>query len=694
VLRARRMSRAVGFAATMSVVAVGVGTVAEAAASPSAVLAQAVSAVPGSGTPQISNGSVLAMAQVGGTLVAGGTFTQAQNYAKTTTYTRNHIIAFDAVSGAVNPAFAPNLNGEVDGLLAGPVAGTVYVAGKFTTDNGATVPGLVLLRVSDGSRVTTFAPAAMNKGVTTARLANGQLIIGGRFTKVGTVARGGLASLDPTTGALTGYLTAGVSGHHNYGHLSAAELAARPPWPIDPTPAKGDPGILQLAINAQGTRMVVIGDFDTAGGQPRDQIAAYTLSPTSGALNLSWATQRYSDACFWWSFDAYTHDVDFAPDGNSFEVATEGGKELLAPENTTLCDTVAKWDATAQGTALQPIWVQASGSDSFFGVADTGSVVYAVGHPRFGNNPNGSDFAGGGAVARPSLMALDPVNGMPLKWNPGREPRGHGMLSVLATPAGLWLGYDNNFMGNHAYTRGRIAFLPLAGGYVPASSSTPTLPAHVVLAAPAAAPGKALVSRTFNGTTPGADLTVTSPIDFSTVHGAVLIGGTLFYGKSDKMLYSRTFNGTAYGPEQQVNPYSDPLWDNVVDAGRGTNNATLKGAQPDFYAQLPTVSAMAFSSDTHRLYYTLAGDSNLYYRAFSPDSGVIYPIATAISGVSMAHTTGLVINGSSLWFADGSTGNLSRVGLGPSGYTGSPSVVNGPSTGGPSWAAGTLFTAP
>ena len=168
----------------------------------------------------------------------------------------------------------------------------------------------------------------MTKGVTTARLANGQLIIGGRFTKVGTVARGGLASLDPTTGALTNYLTAGVSGHHNYGHLSAAELAARPPWPIDPTPAKGDPGILQLAINPQGTRMVVIGDFDTAGGLARDQIAVYGLTPTGGAVDPSWATQRYGDACFWWSFDAYTHDVDFAPDGNSFEVAAEGGREL------------------------------------------------------------------------------------------------------------------------------------------------------------------------------------------------------------------------------------------------------------------------------------------------------------------------------------------------------------------------------
>ena len=135
--RTRRVSGVLGCAVALSLVAAGLGAVAEAATSPSAVLAQAVSAVPGTGTPQISNGMVLAMAQVGGTMVAGGTFTSAQNYTQTTTYTRNHIIAFDAVSGAVNTGFAPNLNGEVDGLLAGPVAGTVYVAGKFTTYNGA-----------------------------------------------------------------------------------------------------------------------------------------------------------------------------------------------------------------------------------------------------------------------------------------------------------------------------------------------------------------------------------------------------------------------------------------------------------------------------------------------------------------------------------------------------------------------------
>ena len=130
-----------------------------AAGGPTTPQNQLVSAIPATGTPAVVDGEVLTFAQVGTTMVAGGTFTQVQNYAATTTYTRQHIVAFDATSGAINTAFAPNLNGEVDALLAGPVAGTVYVGGQFTTDNGVAVPNLLLLNVSDGSGSPASYPA-------------------------------------------------------------------------------------------------------------------------------------------------------------------------------------------------------------------------------------------------------------------------------------------------------------------------------------------------------------------------------------------------------------------------------------------------------------------------------------------------------------------------------------------------------
>ncbi|MFL6100291.1 MAG: hypothetical protein ACJ71T_10090 [Actinomycetales bacterium] len=678
--------------ASAALIAAGLsGGSAVAASGPSSAHTQLVSSVPSAVTPQFTDGVVLALAQVGNTVVAGGSFTSMTAASGGATLTRNRIAAFDATTGAISTTFAPNLNGNVEALLPGPVAGTVYVAGDFTTIGGTTVPQLALLRVSDGSRVTTFAPAAIKGGVLTMALSRGQLFIGGGFTKIGTATRGGLASLDPTTGAVTAFVTTGVSGHHNYGNVSDAELQALPPFPgWTPTVAKGRTSVQRLAVNPQGTRMIVIGNFDKVGGVPHDQAAMFNVSPSAATLDPNWATMAFHEACFWFVFDGYMRDVDFSPDGNFFDIATAGGHDLLLPEAAVRCDTVTRWAANGSGSDVQPLWVASSGSDSFFGVADTGVAVYGVGHPRWMNNPLASDMAGPGAVARPSLVALDPVNGMPLAWNPGREPRGDGVMAVLATNTGLWLGYDTKFMGNREYTRQRLAFLPLAGGYTPASVTTATLPATLYLGS-----GPSLQSRGFDGTTAGSATSRTSPMDWTTVRGAVLIGSQLFYGKSDQMLYARTFDGTSFGAERTVNPYSDPKWDNVVDAGRGTNGTiTLKGVQPDFYAQLPNVTSMAFSSSTERLYYTLAGDPTLYWRAFSPDSGVLYPIAQTVAGVSMADTTGMFISGSTLWFASGSTGALSSVGLTAGGFNGSPAAVSGPSIDGVNWSGATLFAGP
>lgn len=647
--------------------------------------------MPATGTPAVVDGEVLTFAQVGTTMVAGGTFTQVQNTALTTTYARSKIVAFDATTGAISTAFAPTLNGEVDALLAGPVAGTVYVGGQFTTLNGATVPNFVLLKVSNGSRVTTFAPGAITKGVMTARMLGSQLIIGGNFTSIGAVARKGLASLDPGTGAVTPYLTVPVSGHHNYGHVSAAELAALP-FPGLKV-AKGNPGVARIAINPQGTRLVAIGNFDTVGGLARDQIAMIDLGTTGASIDAGWKTNRFSDACFWFTFDSWMRDVDFSPDGSYFAVATAGGHDFLLPEAATTCDTITRWNTDATGQDLQPAWMASSGSDSFFSVAITGTTVYGAGHPRWMNNPLASDNKGGGAVARPGIVALDPVNGIPLRWNPGREPRGHGTQGMLATSTGLWIGSDTDYIGNKQYKRQKIAFFPLAGGAAPASNAIAALPADIYLGAPVTGPASGLVYLTYNGAAAGPATPVSSPLDWSTVRGCTLVGGTLFYTRTtDAMLYSRTFDGTSFGPEIAVNPYSDPVWNNVVDAGRGFNGPlTLEGVQPDWYAQLPTVTSMAYDPTTGRMYYTLSGDPALYYRAFSPDSGIIYPVAASYTGVSMAQTSGMFVSGSHLYFATGSTGILSVVGLDANGFTGPPSDVSGPAIDGVSWASNALF---
>jgi hypothetical protein len=95
------------------------------------------------------------------------------------------------------------------------------------------------------------------------------------------------------------------------------------------------------------------------------------------------------------------------------------------------------------------------------------------------NNSLGADRAQAGAMPRASLAALDPVNGMPLAWNPGRHPRGYGVDELYLTPDGLWIGHDQTHVGNFQYRRERIAFFPLAGGVPAHSTATASLPGNV-----------------------------------------------------------------------------------------------------------------------------------------------------------------------------------------------------------------------
>ena len=203
------------------------------------------------------------------------------------------------------------------------------------------------------------------------------------------------------------------------------------------------------------------------------------LTGSSAVVQSDWNTTRYQPLCFSNAFDSDVRAVRFAPDGSWFVITATGGHN-----GGTLCDTASRFETNATGSDIQPTWVEDAGGDTVWGLAITDTVVYVGGHQRWLNNSQGSDFAGEGAVPRPGLAALDPTNGLPLAWNPGRNPRGAGAYALYAGSGGLWVGSDTAWIGNMKYNRPRIAFFPLAGGYALPSVATPALPASVFMSGP------------------------------------------------------------------------------------------------------------------------------------------------------------------------------------------------------------------
>ncbi|MEU8188459.1 malectin domain-containing carbohydrate-binding protein [Micromonospora carbonacea] len=418
-----------------------------------------VSAVPSTASPDIVDGTVFAIHDAGTKIIAAGSFTTVQNRNSDVDITRNYVLAFDKATGAVDTAFVPVVDNEVSAVAAGPTAGTVYLAGKFNTVNGVTRRKVALVNVATGATVTSFAGPAFNGLVDDVALVGNRLLVGGIFTTAGNAnPRGGLASLNATTGALDSYLTTTLTENHNYDGVSGAKAGV---------------GAEKLALSPDGTQLVVIGNFRKADGVLHDQIVRLDLGATAATV-ADWNTSRYTPRCSWKSFDSYMRDVSFAPDGSYFVVVTTGGQY-----SGSLCDTAARWEAGATGDAQQPTWVNYSGGDTFLSVGVSEQAVYVGGHLRWLNNTFGGDSAQAGAIGRASIAALDPRNGLPLSWNPGRHPRGYGVAEMLVTPQGLWLGSDQSWIGNFQYRRERIAFFPLAGGKAPHSTATADLPGAV-----------------------------------------------------------------------------------------------------------------------------------------------------------------------------------------------------------------------
>jgi len=617
--RSKVLTGGVAALATLGVLAAP--TVAHAQADAS--LPVVVSPVPVSWTPHILDGAVNAIAVVGSTTVVGGTFTQVQPAAGGAIVVHPYIAAFDSTTGALIPGFAPTLDGEVKSLDV--VGSTVVVGGAFAHVNGVANKGITRLNVTDGTAVAGFAAKLGASGKVNSVAVRGNLLyVGGGFSNINGVARNGLAVLDATTGAV-GPLNLPV------GSSRSTDVTA---------------SVTRVVVSPDGTTLIVGGNFQTIGGQSRNQLALVNLTTSTVS---SWATSSLVPIC---APTDYTdiNDIGYSPDGRYFVIATTGG-----PHPGTLCDTATRWESGRLGAGQLPTWIASTGGDSLTSIAATGSAVYVGGHQRWLNNSGGSNSAGPGAVSRVGIGGLDPVSGVPLEWNPSLT-RFQGVGDLLATPTGLWVGYDADQIGG--LTRPRIAFLPTAGGQTILGSAANELPGQLIVARP----NGSLSSRVYSGSVFGTASAVPHPgsVPWGSVVGAFSAAGRVFYGTSDGKLWAAPFDGTTVGA--------------AVDTGSWFSFAGVLG----------------MTYDNGRLYF-VTPDGALHYRLFSQSNALVGSQDFIAAATGFAGTSAPFVGGTSLYYVKLSSHTLWRVALTLGVPTGVSVQVSGPGVDALSWDATAAF---
>ncbi len=611
-----------------------------------------VSDKPAGLTPQVLDGSVNAIVQVGNRIMLGGTFTQVQdNAAGSPVLTRQGLLAFDATTGVVDRNFDPALPATAITSLetdAGQTA--LWVGGQFSS---APLSRLLKLSPATGAPVAGF-DAPVDLLVTDLVVRGQRLYVGGQFTSISGASRGGLAAVDKDSGAVSADLDLPISGR-NHG---------------------GPTGIIKFDVTPDGRTLVAVGNFTAVAGRTRGQMVMVDLPVAGPARVTPWATLRLGDVCNA-EFPTYLRNLDIAPDGSYVVVSTTGGAHP-----GTLCDSTSRWEIGPANPDAEPSWVDSTGGDTTYGVSVTGAAVYLGGHFRWENNPGGADFPGPGAVAREAIAALDPANGLPLSWNPSRDQRGVGAQAMYATSTGLWVGSDTELIGQPPERHARIAFFPLAGGEVLPDVRPASWPGNAfqfsqgtLTTRPVGASGVA--------TGPATTVPQSPAVDWSADGGPFVVtrgaGSTLYYGGADGGLYARTYDPTsaAVGPERAVNPY-DPA----------ARLLPFAAASPSSASQL--VGAF-YDPAGHRLYYLLVGDPALHYRYFSPESEVVsaQQMTAPSPGVDLRGATGLALVGSRV-YVTGADGALRSVLFARGAIAGSAVVVEPPGA----WTGRGLFAAP
>ncbi len=320
-----------------------------------------VSDEPGQNAPNILDGTVYSIAQVGNTIVVGGQFSQAQNYNTSTTVTRNNVLAFDATTGKLLTAFTPNPSGTVYKVLPAADGQSVYVAGEFTSAAGKSVPGRVFkINVTTGVVNTSFVAPTVDGKIRDLEVVGNHLFVSGKFTHIGGVGQKALGTLYADTGKRDPYVDNVFAGVRNTLQGAVTD-------------------VLQISINPQNTELMAVGNFTGVDGQIAfpDRPPRHREHPERHQHERPLEPVALVDDCSTpppcaARFDTYMTDVEYSRDGSYFVVSTTGAYGGAAASNAGTSG--ATWWRGSRTTRLRrsmPSWTAYTGSDTTWTVEVT-----------------------------------------------------------------------------------------------------------------------------------------------------------------------------------------------------------------------------------------------------------------------------------------------------------------------------------
>jgi hypothetical protein len=365
----------------------------------------------------VASDRVLTLGVSAGNIFVGGELTSLNGLV------RKGVAALSLSTGAGDPTFTADTDDEVLDLQLSPDGSTLFLAGHFSTVNGLIRKHLASVSTSNGA-VTGFQ-ANTDNDVLTIAYAGGALYAGGQFIRVNGIDQGHMTKVDPLTGAVNQTFSVTATGRSG--------------------PRYGNGMVEAIVASADGSRIFMGGPFTVLNGNSI-AMGIVAVDANTGTLLAKFG----------------------AVEGCQPRVGPWINRMTLTPDGTRLVggdicpDRLYVWDAINMTTPQNPtglIWKSGCNGGMQGILVVNGSIYYGTHGTKGSGTACWASPTNHTNVARSRYAVFDLNTGVLLPDNP-QFGSAMGVWSIAATPGGLLVGGDFDWVGSGKTVRQGLAFFP------------------------------------------------------------------------------------------------------------------------------------------------------------------------------------------------------------------------------------------